>query len=142
MTRNQSLEHIEGPRTYIPAPNHVIVRVRTDEKTKGGILLPFGGGEKVSEDSEARMHPIGEVLAVGQAQARFGDVLEPPCQEGDTVMFTISTIPPHWIEGDLHTFDWGMIYLIVRAGKHVGGVFHEPMGEESANGGEEVLEGV
>lgn len=137
MSRNHLLEHLEGPRTYIPAPNHVIVELVRLEKTKFGLLLPDGGG--VDTDGGEKLRPVGIVKALGPVKGEEWNDLGPPCDVGDTVLFHPNVLPIVRVEGDMYTFQWDMIYLVVVKGQDGRGVYVCPT-EAGNNGGVEVMQ--
>jgi hypothetical protein len=83
----------------------------------------------------------GEVVAIGE----FAELIKAgpcPAKLGDSVCFSRTVVPVHAIDDAYVVFEWALIWLVVRMGKHAGGVFCEPAGQASANGGVEVIEGV
>lgn len=137
MNRNTSLEHLTGPRTYLPPPNHIIVRVPKLEQTKLGLYLPDGGA--ITTDGGEKLRPVGEVVAMGGANGEWGKYVDRWggmwLQPGDTVLFHPNVLPVVKLEDDLFIVQWDMVYLVVRRGEHEGGVYHVPEGEAVENGG-------
>ncbi len=54
--RNFLLEMIEGPRTYVPPANTMIVELQDQAKTRGGIMIPD------NVEGPAGIRPLGKVL--------------------------------------------------------------------------------
>jgi chaperonin GroES len=65
---------------FKPLHDRVLVRrVQSDEKTKGGLIIPDTAKEKPAE---------GEVLAVGEgARKDSGELIPPSVKAGDRVLF-------------------------------------------------------
>ncbi|RKF13848.1 co-chaperone GroES [Roseovarius spongiae] len=65
---------------FIPLHDRVLVRrVESEEKTKGGLIIPDSAKEKPSE---------GEIVAVGEgARDDDGDRIKPDVKEGDRILF-------------------------------------------------------
>ena len=65
---------------FKPLHDRVLVRrVESDEKTKGGLIIPDSAKEKPAE---------GEVVAVGEgARKDSGELIAPPVKAGDRVLF-------------------------------------------------------
>ena len=65
---------------FTPLHDRVLVRrIESDEKTKGGLIIPDSAKEKPSE---------GEVVAVGEgARKENGDRITPDVKAGDRILF-------------------------------------------------------
>ena len=65
---------------FKPLHDRVLVkRVQSDEKTKGGLIIPDSAKEKPAE---------GEVVAVGEgARKDAGELIAPSVKAGDRVLF-------------------------------------------------------
>ena len=65
---------------FTPLHDRVLVkRVESDEKTKGGLIIPDSAKEKPAE---------GEVVAVGEgARKDSGELIAPSVKAGDRVLF-------------------------------------------------------
>lgn len=65
---------------FKPLHDRVLVRrIETDEKTKGGLIIPDTAKEKPSE---------GEVIAVGEgARKDSGELIAPAVKAGDRILF-------------------------------------------------------
>ena len=65
---------------FTPLHDRVLVRrVESDEKTKGGLIIPDSAKEKPAE---------GEVIAVGEgARKDSGELIAPSVKPGDRVLF-------------------------------------------------------
>lgn len=65
---------------FKPLHDRVLVRrVESDEKTKGGLIIPDSAKEKPSE---------GEVIAVGEgARKDSGELIAPAVAAGDKILF-------------------------------------------------------
>ena len=65
---------------FKPLHDRVLVkRVQSDEKTKGGLIIPDTAKEKPSE---------GEVIAVGEgARKDSGELIAPSVKAGDRILF-------------------------------------------------------
>jgi chaperonin GroES len=65
---------------FKPLHDRVLVRrVESDEKTKGGLIIPDTAKEKPAE---------GEVIAVGEgARKDSGELIAPAVKEGDRILF-------------------------------------------------------
>jgi chaperonin GroES len=65
---------------FKPLHDRVLVRrVESDEKTKGGLIIPDTAKEKPAE---------GEVVAVGEgARKDSGELIAPAVKEGDRILF-------------------------------------------------------
>ena len=65
---------------FTPLHDRVLVRrVQSDEKTKGGLIIPDSAKEKPAE---------GEVVAVGEgARKDSGELIAPTVKAGDRVLF-------------------------------------------------------
>ena len=65
---------------FKPLHDRVLVRrVQSDEKTKGGLIIPDSAKEKPAE---------GEVIAVGEgARKDSGELITPSVKAGDRVLF-------------------------------------------------------
>ncbi|MFD1882549.1 co-chaperone GroES [Paracoccus pacificus] len=65
---------------FKPLHDRVVVRrVQSDEKTKGGLIIPDSAKEKPAE---------GEVVAVGEgARKDSGELIAPSVKAGDRVLF-------------------------------------------------------
>ncbi len=65
---------------FKPLHDRVLVRrVESDEKTKGGLIIPDSAKEKPAE---------GEVVAVGEgARKDSGELISPSVKAGDRVLF-------------------------------------------------------
>ena len=65
---------------FKPLHDRVLVRrVQSDEKTKGGLIIPDSAKEKPAE---------GEVIAVGEgARKDSGELIAPSVKAGDRVLF-------------------------------------------------------
>ena len=65
---------------FKPLHDRVLVkRVQSDEKTKGGLIIPDSAKEKPAE---------GEVIAVGEgARKDSGELIAPAVKPGDRVLF-------------------------------------------------------
>jgi chaperonin GroES len=65
---------------FKPLHDRVVVRrVKSDEKTKGGLIIPDTAKEKPAE---------GEVIAVGEgARKDSGELIAPSVKAGDRVLF-------------------------------------------------------
>jgi chaperonin GroES len=78
-----------------PLHDHIIVkRVKEEEKTKGGIIIPDSAKEKPQE---------GKVVAVGKGKIlKDGKVQPLDVKKGDTVLFTKYAGNEVKIEGEEH----------------------------------------
>jgi chaperonin GroES len=85
----------EAPMKIRPLQDRVIVkRVKEEEKTKGGIIIPDTAKEKPIE---------GEVVAVGTGKVLDdGKVRKPEVKEGDRVLFGKYAGTEVKIEGEEH----------------------------------------
>ena len=65
---------------FKPLQDRVLVRrVKSDEKTKGGLIIPDTAKEKPAE---------GEVVAVGEgARKDSGELIAPSVKSGDRILF-------------------------------------------------------
>ena len=65
---------------FKPLHDRVLVRrVESDEKTKGGLIIPDSAKEKPAE---------GEVVAVGEgARKDSGELIAPSVKKGDKILF-------------------------------------------------------
>ncbi|REF68864.1 MULTISPECIES: co-chaperone GroES [Paracoccus] len=65
---------------FKPLHDRVLVRrVQSDEKTKGGLIIPDSAKEKPAE---------GEIIAVGEgARKDSGELIAPAVKPGDRVLF-------------------------------------------------------
>ena len=65
---------------FKPLHDRVLVRrVQSDEKTKGGLIIPDSAKEKPAE---------GEIIAVGEgARKASGELIAPSVKAGDRVLF-------------------------------------------------------
>ncbi len=65
---------------FKPLHDRVLVRrIESDEKTKGGLIIPDSAKEKPSE---------GEVIAVGEgARKDSGELIAPAVKAGDRILF-------------------------------------------------------
>ena len=65
---------------FKPLHDRVLVRrVQSDEKTKGGLIIPDNAKEKPAE---------GEIIAVGEgARKDSGELIAPSVKAGDRVLF-------------------------------------------------------
>ncbi len=65
---------------FTPLHDRVLVRrVESDEKTKGGLIIPDSAKEKPAE---------GEIIAVGEgARKDSGELIAPSVKAGDRVLF-------------------------------------------------------
>ena len=65
---------------FKPLHDRVLVRrVQSDEKTKGGLIIPDSAKEKPAE---------GEVIAVGEgARKDSGELIAPSVKAGDRILF-------------------------------------------------------
>ena len=65
---------------FKPLHDRVVVRrVESDEKTKGGLIIPDSAKEKPAE---------GEIIAVGEgARKDSGELITPSVKAGDKVLF-------------------------------------------------------
>ncbi len=65
---------------FTPLHDRVLVRrVESDEKTKGGLIIPDSAKEKPAE---------GEVIAVGEgARKDSGELIAPSVKSGDRILF-------------------------------------------------------
>ena len=65
---------------FKPLHDRVLVRrVESDEKTKGGLIIPDSAKEKPAE---------GEVVAVGEgARKDSGELIAPSVKKGDRILF-------------------------------------------------------
>jgi chaperonin GroES len=65
---------------FKPLHDRVLVkRVQSEEKTKGGLIIPDSAKEKPAE---------GEVIAVGEgARKDSGELIAPPVKVGDRILF-------------------------------------------------------
>ncbi|WP_128254540.1 co-chaperone GroES [Falsirhodobacter deserti] len=65
---------------FKPLHDRVLVRrIESDEKTKGGLIIPDSAKEKPSE---------GEIIAVGEgARKDSGELIAPSVKEGDRILF-------------------------------------------------------
>ena len=65
---------------FNPLHDRVLVRrVQSDEKTKGGLIIPDSAKEKPAE---------GEIIAVGEgARKDSGELIAPSVKAGDRVLF-------------------------------------------------------
>ncbi|QDY68447.1 co-chaperone GroES [Qingshengfaniella alkalisoli] len=65
---------------FKPLHDRVLVRrVESDEKTKGGLIIPDSAKEKPAE---------GEIIAVGEgARKDSGELIAPSVKEGDKILF-------------------------------------------------------
>jgi len=65
---------------FTPLHDRVLVRrVESDEKTKGGLIIPDSAKEKPAE---------GEVIAVGEgARKDSGELIAPAVKKGDKILF-------------------------------------------------------
>ncbi len=65
---------------FTPLHDRVLVRrVASDEKTKGGLIIPDSAKEKPAE---------GEVIAVGEgARKDSGELIAPSVKKGDRILF-------------------------------------------------------
>ena len=107
--RNLALEHIEGPRVYFPAPNHMIVRVPDIEKTRKGIILPGCG--RTDDGAGGKLPPLGEVVCVGRITDEEWKGEEP--EIGDTVLFHGNGLPIVALHDGLFLVPIAMVYLVV-----------------------------
>jgi chaperonin GroES len=74
-----------------PTADHIVVRrLKADEKTPGGILIPDAAREKVNR---------GIVEGVGPGAFQSGRLIEPRVKKGDTVLFSEQFIGDVKIEG-------------------------------------------
>jgi len=66
--------------TFSPLHDRVLVRrVQSDEKTKGGLIIPDSAKEKPAE---------GEIVSVGEgARKDSGELIAPSVAAGDRVLF-------------------------------------------------------
>ena len=65
---------------FKPLHDRVVVkRVESDEKTKGGLIIPDSAKEKPAE---------GEIVAVGEgARKESGELIKPSVKKGDKILF-------------------------------------------------------
>ena len=65
---------------FKPLHDRVLVRrVQSDEKTKGGLIIPDSAKEKPSE---------GEIVSVGEgARKDSGELIAPSVKDGDRILF-------------------------------------------------------
>ncbi|WP_323033446.1 co-chaperone GroES [Paracoccus sp. (in: a-proteobacteria)] len=65
---------------FTPLHDRVLVRrVQSDEKTKGGLIIPDSAKEKPAE---------GEIVSVGEgARKDLGELIAPAVKAGDRVLF-------------------------------------------------------
>ncbi|SMX24518.1 co-chaperone GroES [Boseongicola aestuarii] len=65
---------------FTPLHDRVLVRrVESDEKTKGGLIIPESAKEKPSE---------GEIISVGEgARKDSGELIAPAVKAGDKILF-------------------------------------------------------
>ncbi len=65
---------------FKPLHDRVVVkRVESDEKTKGGLIIPDSAKEKPAE---------GEIIAVGEgARKDSGELIKPSVKKGDKILF-------------------------------------------------------
>ena len=65
---------------FTPLHDRVLVRrVQSDEKTKGGLIIPDSAKEKPAE---------GEIIAVGEgARKDSGELIAPSVKVGDRILF-------------------------------------------------------
>jgi chaperonin GroES len=65
---------------FKPLHDRVVVkRVESDEKTKGGLIIPDSAKEKPAE---------GEIIAVGEgARKDSGELIAPSVKKGDKILF-------------------------------------------------------
>jgi chaperonin GroES len=65
---------------FKPLHDRVLVRrVQSDEKTKGGLIIPDTAKEKPAE---------GEIIAVGEgARKDSGELIQPSVKAGDRILF-------------------------------------------------------
>ncbi|MCB2123096.1 MAG: co-chaperone GroES [Rhodobacteraceae bacterium] len=64
---------------FKPLHDRVLVkRVESDEKTKGGLIIPDSAKEKPAE---------GEVVSVGGARKDSGELIAPSVKAGDRILF-------------------------------------------------------
>ena len=65
---------------FTPLHDRVLVRrIESDEKTKGGLIIPDSAKEKPSE---------GEIIAVGEgARKDNGELIAPAVKAGDKILF-------------------------------------------------------
>ena len=65
---------------FKPLHDRVVVkRVESDEKTKGGLIIPDSAKEKPAE---------GEIVAVGEgARKDSGELIKPSVKKGDKILF-------------------------------------------------------
>jgi len=118
--RNQVLDIIEGPRTYNPPPNSMIVRmVNPPEKTKGGVLLVPGGSAQ-KPDSGDYATPLGEVLAHGKpAGDKWPEFVEKygvPFPIGSTV-YLMSMLPQVRLHSGLAVIPWENVVCYIDIGE-------------------------
>jgi len=74
------LSNEENNMTFSPLHDRVLVRrVQSDEKTKGGLIIPDSAKEKPAE---------GEIVSVGEgARKDSGELIAPSVSAGDRVLF-------------------------------------------------------
>ena len=75
-----SFQHRGVNMAFTPLHDRVLVRrVESDEKTKGGLIIPDSAKEKPAE---------GEVVAVGEgARKDSGELIPPAVKKGDRILF-------------------------------------------------------
>ena len=78
---------------FKPLHDRVLVkRVQSDEKTKGGLIIPDTAKEKPAE---------GEVVAVGEgARKDSGELIAPTVKAGDRVLFGTWSGPEVTLNGE------------------------------------------
>lgn len=129
--RNFLLEMIEGPRTYVPPPNTMILELMDQEKTKGGLLLPEA---RAAEQAGSGMKPLGRVIFVAQGRDTWKDDAA-PAAVGDYVLFTPEMYPVIDIHDNMVVihFDTVMLRIVGFSPGESGpprGIYYEPDEEE------------
>ena len=78
---------------FTPLHDRVLVRrVQSDEKTKGGLIIPDSAQEKPAE---------GEIIAVGEgARKDSGELIAPSVKAGDRVLFGKWSVTEVTIDGE------------------------------------------
>jgi co-chaperonin GroES (HSP10) len=120
-TRNFLLEMIQGPRTYVPPANTMILELVDEAKTKGGLLLP-----EIHANEGEGMKPLGRVVKLGDGRETWKDS-PPPASIGDYVMFDASMYPVIDIHDGMVVVHYDTVMLRIIPGTFEGlGVAHTP----------------
>lgn len=118
--RNFLLELLEGERTYVPPPGHMIVRCIDVEQTKAGLYLPETAAHS-TESTGIGQAPLGEVLAVGALKEEYREC-GAPAEVGNYVIFTPNLYPItniHDAMVDIH-MDTVMLRIVMGGGAITG----------------------